>query len=142
LFLCCFRGLFSFVLSKLDFIIVSYSIYVSQYATSMLTMVRKFKRRHKIVCVSSIYGIDIGNTWNIFDWIKKGMNCFMLLMTILWLCFKLKQRNNAKWHCYSFWTCYFTWQTVLCLDCYLRFKTKEIQLSFKLSIRNNSTNWP
>jgi hypothetical protein len=53
-------------------------------------MVRKFKRRHKIVCVSSIYGIDIGNTWNIFDWIKNGMNCFMLLMTILWLCFKLK----------------------------------------------------
>ena len=75
---------------KLDFIIVSYSIYVSKHATSMLTTVRKFKRRNKIACVSNIYGIDIGNNWNIFDWIKNGVNCFMLLMTILWLCFKLK----------------------------------------------------
>ncbi|CAB4044631.1 Hypothetical predicted protein, partial [Paramuricea clavata] len=55
----------------------------------MLTTVRKFKRRNKIAC-ANIYGIDIGNTRNIFDWIKNGVNCFMLLMTILWLCFKLK----------------------------------------------------
>jgi hypothetical protein len=27
---------------------------------------------------------------NIFNWIKNGVNCFMLLMTIPWLCFKLK----------------------------------------------------